>query len=336
MEGDHSKLDEWANEGLVSFEQADAIRVHEGEPPPEVEGRLIEASSYVGAVLLLLGSFIIASELLDDGNEGGALAALVVAMVLLAAAGAYVLRSAEPPSTRGVGFVLGLTAIAALGAANVLFVEIADAGDSTVLLVGLVTLLVGFAGWRTRPSAPTQIVFYLGGVLTIVGFMILVELSDIDVFFFDFESFGRTLAILLWLLGAVWLFLGWAGIVGPVNTAYALGSATLLIASAALTSIDDPWIVLTAATAAGLLAGGIYLRRTVLAAFGTGAAALLLGLFLGLILEVEGTAVGVVFAVVGAVGLGAAAYLVFEETRYAVPPLAPPPPRPEEPPLPTE
>ena len=151
--------------------------------------------------------------------------------------------------------------------------------------------------------------------------------SGSNIFLFDFQSFSTWVGIVLGIFAAVWIRLARLGIIAPANTAYALGSITLIISMEILYGIDPLWLIVQFAAAGWLIWLGSVAQRSVLVAFGaiTGFAAII-----SLLLEAfdePGSAVAWIAATIGLGVLAVAASSVTGDWGRAA---ASPPPATEE------
>ena len=96
-------LTRWVADGLVSAEQADAIRAAERDVPvvaqpelagPPAPGRslLVEALGYLGGVVILVAAGLVTARFWNDLSEGGRVTLGALATVLLVGAGLRVPR----------------------------------------------------------------------------------------------------------------------------------------------------------------------------------------------------------------------------------------------------
>lgn len=106
---------EWADEGLISDEQAEAIRVYEHAREP-TNGGVREVLGYVGSILVLVAGLVLVSELWTDMKRGGRIALSGLAAATLVATGLSVLDSPSR-STRRMGEVALMLAAAPVGMA---------------------------------------------------------------------------------------------------------------------------------------------------------------------------------------------------------------------------
>lgn len=177
------RLEEWVAAGLLTGEQADAIRAHDAAmvPPPPVEHppgglrtwrmpAVAEPLGYLGAVLAVVGLLLVVSRFWPDMGTAGRLA-LSGAGAILGVVGGSLVREAGEPALARLRWSLWLAATAAAG----LFGGIAaadgfgfDAPESVVLAVaGTVTVLSAVL-WRGE-ERPVQQATALVGAVTAVG-----------------------------------------------------------------------------------------------------------------------------------------------------------------------
>ena len=323
MDGLHEALGAWENEGVVSFEQVRQIESRQGATA--APSRIVELAAYLGSGLLLFGALFIGFDLFLadflDPNEWGAFLVVAAASIITYAAGILLLRSTDSATGRGAGWVLGLAVFSGGAALAILFGAIAETGDDTVLLVGLGTSVYALVAWRYKPSVPTQLMLFIGIVLTLIGLLVVTVLDAIDsILGSGFGSFSTWTGVVLALFGATWIVLGRLGTMTPANTAYALGSTTLIIAVESLYATDTPWLIAVFIVAVWLAWLGSTMQRSVLVAFGGVAAFAGLGSLLGEIFDSPGAGFGWTAAILGMLVLAYAVYQAQEEPAGALPP----------------
>ncbi|MGH7562798.1 MAG: DUF2157 domain-containing protein, partial [Gemmatimonadota bacterium] len=139
-----ARLARWVRAGLVSEEQARAIRAAERAEGvvPEESSLAATALGYLGASVALVGGVVAASREWADVGTGSRLALAAGATLLLLAAG-WVVRRREHPALRSLeGFLWFLSAGGAAFTAGLVGHDVLDLeGRTMALLAGLVTAL---------------------------------------------------------------------------------------------------------------------------------------------------------------------------------------------------
>ncbi|MGH8975248.1 MAG: hypothetical protein ACRD0C_18850 [Acidimicrobiia bacterium] len=276
---DTVSIDTLLSQGLITAEQAEALRTAVGAPTkdgaaPSRRHRVLplvaEALGYVGGTVAFSGAAAATSTFWADLVPGAqvALLALVTGLLLLAGAGVPSGEQAHP-ALRRLGSVLWFLSGAAfagtvgLGLDEFLFDVWFDAGHANFVATAAAT--AGYAGalWWFRRRSLQQIGSYAAVVATVVAVLAAPDHPPSSAWF------GLAIAG----LGAAWAVLGWGGLLRPERTALVLGSLGVL-AGAEVIAFESGWgLVLGLAAAGGLVGGGVVLHRAVL--IGLGAAGLL-------------------------------------------------------------
>lgn len=177
------RLDEWVAAGLLTGQQADAIRTHEAAklavPPPTRrrvgprDGHLpavAEPLGYLGAVLAVVGLLLVVSRFWSDMGTASRLA-LSGAGAVLGVVGGSLVRETGDPALARLRWSLWLAATAAAG----LFGGIAvadgfgvDAPETVVLAVAGAVAALSALLWR-GDERPVQQATALVGAITAVG-----------------------------------------------------------------------------------------------------------------------------------------------------------------------
>ncbi|MEO7268067.1 MAG: DUF2157 domain-containing protein [Knoellia sp.] len=259
------QLDEWVERDLISREQAgrilaDDLRRHRADTrPTESTSPVTEGLGYVGGVLVLIAAGLIAGQYFDDLGTRGRLGVVGVAAVALLGAGHLLHVRPDRPATGRLRSVLWALAVAAVAAfLAILASESFDwTGEDEALCTATGAALVAFVLWR-RHQWFLQQVAVVASLTVALGSGVAAHLGG-----------STALAgLAIWGLGVVWLLLGWAGRVGPRHTTDLLGGLVVTL-GAALTLNTDAGAALGAATAAGLVFTGMRLRGLVLLGVGS-------------------------------------------------------------------
>lgn len=282
------QLDRWVEHGLITSDQADAIRRFElaGAPPVRLPP-VAEAAAYLGILLALAAAFALWTQLAEDAGDptrlwfsGG------IALVLLLV-GWAVGRSQER-AMRRLGATLWLLAAVAAGFVTldgyVVATDGNDLPDVTTLAVGVTGLIVGGGTYLLRGEATTQVAAFLGLAVTVVGFPVWL----ID----DPQTRSWAIAVALLSAGAVLLGLDALRRLPPSRVGAILGSAVAEIAP--LFPLGEggqtgPSFLVGAAASTALIVAGVRLPGWVVMVVG---ALGLFGYLTGTILHYFGETVG--------------------------------------------
>lgn len=153
-------VDEWVRAGIVSGDQADAIRRFEGrrdERPPERLTIGAEVASYLGSVLALMGGALVIGRRWRELGIGGQLLVAVLIAAVGLVAGRWLFRQHEGAMDRLGGF---MWVIGAGGAAMFVGLAVNEWGPSNEawipLVVGVAVFALGLGLWRNR-DRPLQL-----------------------------------------------------------------------------------------------------------------------------------------------------------------------------------
>jgi hypothetical protein len=218
-------LEDWVDAGLITTDQARAIRRHEAEravrggpvgatPPPEAGPSLVvEALGYLGGVVMLVGAGILVGTYWTD------LSVLLRLVLLGATATALVGAGFAVPDRlgdaagrlRSVLWALGTATTA--GFVGVFSAEVLDRYDEHALVViGPCTAVVAGILWWLRPTWLQQLALFVPVLLSAVG--IGMELTSTS------SSWGGAT---MWAVAVGWAVLSWAGRLEPRATGVAMG-----------------------------------------------------------------------------------------------------------------
>jgi hypothetical protein len=261
-----ARLRRWVASGLISEEQARAIRRHEGHEGPEPHLPVsAEAVADVGIVLGLAAAAVLWGRLAGDGRDGARLALSAAVTVGLFVGGAL-MRRADEAGFRRIASVLWLAATLAIGVvvADVYAVSAGPQLPAVTTLGAGVPMLV--AGWITHARdrrAPTLLGAFAGSVTAAVGLVVWLTEDAAD------DTRLALLAVALGAVGVVWLAAGLAGRISPTDRVGMLGGGALLVA---------PLFLVDQATGTALLLGiGLSAALMGIGVRVTGAATLIAG-----------------------------------------------------------
>lgn len=218
-------LDEWVAAGLITSEQALAIRHHEAArherraalalaPSPEAGPSLVvEALGYLGGIVMLVGAGILVGMYWADLSVTVQLILIgATALALLGAGFAVPDRLDEAAGRlRSVLWALGVAATA--GFLGVFSTEVLDRYDEHALvIIGACTAVVAGVLWWLRPTWLQQLALFVPLMLAAVGTGM--ELTSTH------SSWGGAT---MWAVAVVWAVISWAGWLEPRLTGVAFG-----------------------------------------------------------------------------------------------------------------
>jgi uncharacterized membrane protein len=260
-------LERWTAAGLITAEQARAIRATEKRDglASRAIPSIAEVIAYVGAIFALSSVGFIASEVWEDLAVGAqmGLTALVTGLFWI---GGWWIQGGDSPARERLASVLWFISAGGFGwLADLVATDVMDVDNGYALIIGLALSLYAGLLYNYRRTPLQQIAVAAG-----VGF-VCAGLSDVlggDVGGDDW--FG----LLLWLAGASWIALTRAGVLTPRRTGFALGAVGVLVGSEAIAinffeSPDAYGLILGLASAAALLYLSVRLSEMVLLGFGT-------------------------------------------------------------------
>lgn len=265
---------------------------------------VVEVLGYAGTAIALVGT----GAVVGTFTSGGRVVALIVSLVLAAAlfAAGLVVGGSTVDRLRLMRSVLWFLAIWAFQGFLGALIDPSSRGG--FFLVLLISCIMAGALWVMLRRTLQQLALY-GSVL---GAILVLTAPDPMFGLLGFLGFGSSdlvaTAVVMLLVGGVWLALGALGSVAPPRTAMVLGALTILLGTALLASETEEGSFLAMAIAgAGLLAIGN--MRADRAVSGIGIVGLLLGtaVFFG---EIVSGDLGSVIALVVGVGILVAALLL--------------------------
>jgi hypothetical protein len=252
-------LARWVEAGLLTEEQARAIRSAERGGPTEPEPSLVAtALGYLGASVALVGGVVAASRHWSAMGTASRLALSGGATVLLLGAG-WAVRRRDHPALRSLdGFLWFLAAAAAAFTAGLAVHELLDTEPRSVFLAaGLATTAVGALLWKLR-RGPLQEIAVMAGLAVMLESLLRYLPGPPDLH-----------GLPLWGLGAVWGLLARGAILRPGRSALALAGVALLLGAQVLSfGWRDAGLALGIGTAIALLAVSVRLRSMLVLGFG--------------------------------------------------------------------
>jgi hypothetical protein len=255
-----TRLHGWVGRGLITRAQADRIlAVERGEqqaPARRPASILAEALGYVGGVLILVATAVLVGRFWADLGVTGRLVVTFGAVALLIGVGAVVPTAGPGGRLRAV---LWLLAVAVLGFGTGLLADDVWklASETVVLVAACETAVVAAVLWWWHRTVLQQAAVV--GTLVVVAAAAVAHLPNDD---------GDLIGLAMWGVGAVWLLLGWGGVVGPRLAADVLGGGVLAVGT--VFAVGPVWgSVLAIASGVALVAAGVALRDVALLVVGS-------------------------------------------------------------------
>lgn len=251
-------LDVWVERGLINQTQArrilEAERTSSHRAVHSQRGRgagqpslTTEALGYVGGILVLIATALIGGQYFDDLGTLGRLGVVGVGAGALLTAGQLVpVRPGRPATGRLRSVLWVLTVAAVAGFIGLLASEsFTWSGEDEAFVTASGAAVVALVLWRQHSSVLQQV--------TVVATLTVALGSGAA------THLGGDIAVsglAIWVFGALWLLLGWAGIVRPRPATDVLGGLVLTV-GAALTMDHDVGAGLSLLTVAGLVLTGV-------------------------------------------------------------------------------
>jgi len=260
-----SLLETWVADQLITPEQADRILVR-GQvtvqaPLPEQQrparsSVVIEALGYLGGVIILVASILVASLYWDQVATTARLVILGSVAGLLLAAGLAVPERLEDVGVRLRSVLLLLSTGALAGFLAVLGADAMDMADQDVFLLisaGATVYAIGL--WLMSENLVQQLAVMLGVMLTAAALT-----NELDV--------SQALpGVAVWGVALIWVVLGWGGVLEPRRFVMVFGAAGMFVG--AMTTIPtNAGNVLALLTAAAVVTSAVLFRDLLLLAVG--------------------------------------------------------------------
>jgi hypothetical protein len=242
---DHSR--DWVARGLITGEQADAIRHLEHLDEPEVPQRLTvvaEVASYLGSVIAFAGGAAIVGPNWERIGLVGQLAIGVAIAAIGFVAGSWLVHQAEAGTVRLGCFLwaVGAGGIALAAGAVVNQIDPRDEGWFGVA-IGLPVLAIGIGLWRNLDRPLQLLTAVVGLFIVYAGISGLVDVSV------------WIASPMIWGASLVFGVLAALGHVKPRTMALITAAAGLMVGSLTLADESDRLAAIVAvATAAGIVA----------------------------------------------------------------------------------
>jgi hypothetical protein len=214
--------------GVVTADQAAALLSLAAAPPPPARGGeraprgvpvAVEIVGYLGAVLVMIGAALLVGQFWEDMAQGSRLALVGSLAVGLWGAGAVVDEAADAVLWRLRGFLWLLSSAALAGFAGLLGADVFGWGDEPVaVFVGSTTALYAASLWRGRDRPAQHLACVAGVIAASAGAGAWLDGPGM-------------VGLVLWVLGAAWLALGWRRMVVPAAIALVAAPALMLVAA---------------------------------------------------------------------------------------------------------
>lgn len=309
----------WVADQLITREQADRILAQRNvlvqaqpaaqELPRERTSLIVEALGYLGGVIILVASILIASLYWDQVGTSARLVIVgAVAGVLLTAGLAVPERLAEVGHRlRSVLWLLSTGTFAGfLGLLGTDALNLAGKDVFMLISSGVAAYATGL--WLIGRTLVQKLAMMVGVMLTAAALTNELGVSD------ELPGFA------VWGVALIWLLLGWGGVVQPRRFIMVFGAAGMFIG--AMTTIPTyAGIVLALMTAVAVVASAVLFRDFLLLA--VGAIGTLLVLPAAVIELFPGDlAAPIVMLAIGALLVGAGLFIA--RRRHSEPPARPP------------
>lgn len=265
-----SLLETWVADQLITPEQADRILVRGDvvvqappagqERPQERSSLVIEALGYLGGVIILVASILIASLYWDQVGTTARLVIVGGVAAVLLAAGFAIPERLEDVGIRFRSVLWLLSTGAFAGFVGLLGADALNMADKDVFLLMSAGVAAHAAGlWLIGRTLVQQLALMVGVMLTAAALTNELGVSD------ALPGFA------VWGVALIWLLLGWGGLLEPRRFVMVFGAAGMFVG--ALTTIPTyAGIVLALVTAVAVVATAVLfrdLRMLAVGAFGT-------------------------------------------------------------------
>jgi len=211
------QLDRWARSGLITADQAQAIRRAEKKSERTSRGIpvLAEVLAYVGAILALSAVTFIASQVWSDLAAGEQLGLLALTTVALWAGGWWI-RAEDNPVRQRLSAILWFSSVGGVGwFVVVLATGLWDIENGYGLVIGVAMSAYAILLYRYSRTSLQQIAIAAGVAFLCGG------LSDV-------AGGGDWFGVFIWISGATWIALARGDVLTPRRTGFALGSVGVL------------------------------------------------------------------------------------------------------------
>lgn len=221
-------LDDWVRAGLITEDQATAIRERESAAQQGELPGWVEPVAYLGAALVGVALFLFGVQLWDQLTDWGRIALAALITLVLFVVGAALDRSESAPAKRASSFAWFLTVAGVGTTAGLILSDVLDLDPywEPVLSTGL-ALVVAVLLYLLAQRTLQQVAIAISTVSLLVALPRLLPLGD------EAWVFG----LLSLAIGATWMLLTWGGYLTPATTGWVLGS--LFAIAVGFGAIDD-------------------------------------------------------------------------------------------------
>jgi hypothetical protein len=240
-EGLDARIDQWVRDGLITLDQATAIRSLEtqrldptavgqaradrpGDEKPAPGWIIREVLAYLGAVFVVIAGFILVAQFWEDIPDAARVAISLAAGILLAVTGMY-LDSNRRASVRRAGQVSLLLGAAPIGLAIGMLADALFADEEISVLVGFAgALTFSISFYRRGPSSAQHLALFLSALGTTMAIGTILT----------GDEGSWVIGILIVALGAGWTVASATGhlpprILAEVGGTVALGIGSLIV-----------------------------------------------------------------------------------------------------------
>jgi hypothetical protein len=233
-------LDSWTGAGLITVDQAGAIRAHEADDGARELPRWVEPVAYLGAALVAIALLLFVVQVWDRLAMWSQVGLAAVVTLTLLLAGGALNRSDAAPARRAASFAWLLAVVGVGATAALVFFEFLDVDENTAILL-TAACVAGAAGalYLAARRALQQVALAAGVVFLTVAAGVVLTLEE-----------PWVVSVTFLALGAIWLLLTWGGVLQPAGTGWVLGG---LLALAVGSGGEPLWAGIGVAVGLGLV-----------------------------------------------------------------------------------
>lgn len=208
-------LEDWVEAGLITDEQADAIRYHESAKHEEDLPGWVEPVAYLGAALVAVALFLFGTQIWDQLAVWGRVSISALITVVLFIVGLVFHRSTSAPAQRAASFSWFLTVAGVAATAGLVFSDVVEVNDDwTGFLTAAVSAAAAIGLYLAAHTTMQQIGVAWTMVFLVVTLAPLLPLGE--------EAW--VVGLLLLAIGVVWMLLTWSSLLTPPAAGWILGS----------------------------------------------------------------------------------------------------------------